>query len=169
MNNKLYNELLSLRNNLQIVNRQKICDDEVLNHLVKYKPTNKDDMLKISGIGPTFIDNYSDKFIKIIKKYIDVKECNINENEKTILQKLENRLVDINQRNRLLYSSKINKDYSIDLSLAYEVFQTSVLNISFLVSQIFSLEKLLKFVSGILQALFKFFITLSKYDISFFS
>ena len=115
MNNKLYTELLNLRNNLQITNKQKVCDDDVLNLLVKYKPITKEDMSKISGIGEVFVNNYSDKFIEIIKKYIDVKECNINENEKIILQKLENRLVDINQRNRLLYSSKINKDYSIDL------------------------------------------------------
>ena len=118
MNSKLYNELFNLRLNLQnsIENkRNKICDDEVLELLVRYKPTTKEDMLKISGVGNTFVDNYGDKFIEIIKKYTNVSKCDINENEKIILQKLENRLVDINQRNRLLYSSKINKDYNFDL------------------------------------------------------
>ena len=31
------------------------------------------------------------------------------------MQKLENRLININRRNRLLYSSKVNKDYGIDI------------------------------------------------------
>ena len=118
MNNKLYNELLNLRQNLRnksISTRNKICDDEVLELLVRYKPITKEDMLKISGVGNTFVDNYGDEFIEIIKKYTNVSKCDINENEKIILQKLENRLVDINQRNRLLYSSKINKDYTLDL------------------------------------------------------
>ncbi len=118
MNTKLYNELLNLRQDLQnksLSTRTKICDDEVLELLVRYKPVTKEDMLKISGIGNIFVNNYGDLFIDIIKKYTNISKCDINENEKIILQKLENRLVDINQRNRLLYSSKINKDYTLDL------------------------------------------------------
>ena len=118
MNAKLYNELVNLRTVLQsrqTSTRNKICDDEVLELLVRYKPITKEDMLKISGVGNTFVDNYGNEFIEVIKKYTNISKCDMNENEKIVLQKLENRLVDINQRNRLLYSSKVNKDYCIDL------------------------------------------------------
>ena len=54
-------------------------------------------------------------FLEEIKKFISVDSVEITNEEKTILSKLENRLVNINRRNRLLYSSKVNKDYGIDL------------------------------------------------------
>lgn len=118
----LYNELRSQKNKLQQQNydyekgrKPSICSDEVLQLLAKYKPTTLSDMNNISGIGDTFIENYGAEFLTLIKKYKknDVEE--ISDNEKTILSKLENRLVNINKRNRLLYSGKVNKDYGIDV------------------------------------------------------
>ena len=72
-------------------------------------------MSNINGIGDNFIENYGNYFLTEIKKFTSVDGVEINDNEKTILSKLENRLVNINKRNRLLYSSKVNKDYGFDL------------------------------------------------------
>lgn len=119
---QLYNKLSVLRNNLQEQfydynnsRRPTICTEDVLQLLVKYKPTTLNDMANISGIGDTFIDNYGQFFLQEIKSFVSVDDVEITDNEKTILSKLENRLVNINRRNRLLYSGKINKDYGVDL------------------------------------------------------
>ena len=120
MNNELYNKLIKLKEELQIKSinngkKENICSLTSIELMAKYKPTNKEDLLKISGLGESFVNNYGELFINEIKNNLDSSSCKIDNNEKVILQKLENRLVDINQRNRLLYSSKINKDYCLDL------------------------------------------------------
>lgn len=119
---KLYNILCNVKNNLQqhfydYQNGRKpvICSEDALRLLVKYKPTTIEDMSNISGIGDNFIEHYGQYFLEEIKKFSSIDSIKINDNEKIILSKLENRLVNINKRNRLLYSSKVNKDYGIDL------------------------------------------------------
>lgn len=121
-NDKLYNNLCILRETLQnefydYSNKRKptICSEDVLELLVKYQPTNLADMSNISGIGNVFITNYGEYFLNEIKKFNDEECVEITDEEKIILSKLENRLVSINKRNRLLYSGKVNKDYGIDL------------------------------------------------------
>lgn len=120
--NSLYEKLFDLKNKLQEQfydynnnRRPTICTEETLELLVKYKPTTLEDMSNINGIGDRFIDNYGKIFLKEIKSSVSVDDIEITDEEKTILSKLENRLVNINRRNRLLYSSKVNKDYGIDL------------------------------------------------------
>ena len=116
----LRNDLYNLKEYLQekyfnsdTNRRPSICSEDVIESLIKYKPTTLDDLRKIRGIGNNFIDNYGEDFIRVIKKYINETKISLEDNEKTIMQKLENRLININRRNRLLYSSKVNKDYGI--------------------------------------------------------
>ena len=104
---QLYNKLCILRNNLQEQfydysngRRPTICTEDALRLLVKYKPTTLDDMANISGIGDSFIDNYGTFFLQEIKNFVSVDSVEITDDEKTILSKLENRLVNINKRNR---------------------------------------------------------------------
>lgn len=54
-------------------------------------------------------------FLQEILNFTSVDSIEITADEKIILSKLENRLVNINKRNRLLYSSKVNKDCGLDL------------------------------------------------------
>lgn len=118
----LYNNLYKVKGELQdkfydFTNgkRPSICSDNALRLLVKYKPTTLQDMENISGIGENFINNYGQFFLEEIKRFVAIDSVKITESENVILNKLENRLININKRNRLLYSSKINKDYGIDL------------------------------------------------------
>lgn len=118
----LYKMLNGVKEKLQeqfydYTNRRKptICTEDAIRLLVKYKPTTLLDMSNISGIGENFINNYGKYFLSEIKKFVSVDNIEINDEEKNILSKLENRLVNINRRNRLLYSSKVNKDYGFDL------------------------------------------------------
>lgn len=121
-NYKLYNILCNVKDKLQYqfydnTNNRKpaICSDTSLRLLAKYKPTTLQDMANVSGLGKNFIDNYGNYFLEEIKKFLSIDKVVIDDTDKEILSKLENRLVNINKRNRLLYSSKINKDYGIDL------------------------------------------------------
>ena len=100
---------------ITIVESQQYVLKLLLRLLFKYKPTTIEDMSNISGIGDSFIENYGQFFLKEIKDFVSVDSVEITDDEKTILSKLENRLVNINRRNRLLYSSKVNKDYGLDL------------------------------------------------------
>ena len=118
----LYKLLCALKSKLQQKfyadsNNRKptICTDDALKLIAKYKPQTIEDMKNINGIGENFIANYGIYFLTAIKKFNETETAEINEKELEILSKLENRLVHINKRNRLLYSSKINKDYGIDL------------------------------------------------------
>ncbi len=118
----LYNKLCMIKSQLQKQfydyssdRKPIICSDDSLRLLVKYKPKSLEDMENISGIGKNFIENYGKYFLNEIIKNEPVDKVDITDDEKIILSKLENRLVNINKRNRLLYSGKVNKDYGIDI------------------------------------------------------
>ena len=127
---ELYDELSRLRKNLQIKyydkeNNRKpsICSDATLKLISRYKPLSLKEMEKISGIGETFLNNYGIEFITIIKKYSKHTQEELSTDEKNILSKLENRLVNINKRNRLLYSGKLNKKTSVDILRYFDDFK----------------------------------------------
>lgn len=114
----LYNSLCELKKDLQrtaVGRKPSICSDDSIMLLVKYKPTTLHDMENINGLGKKFVDYYGNYFLNEIKKVIPNDNVQTGDNENVILSKLENRLVNINKRNRLLYSSKVNKDYGLDL------------------------------------------------------
>lgn len=119
---KLYELLTELKGKLQEKfydldndRRPAICSDDSLKLLCKYKPKNMNDLSNIAGIGDKFITEYGSYFIETINKFCSHKKEPINSNEKKILSLLENRLVNINKRNRLLYSSKLNKGFGLDI------------------------------------------------------
>ena len=122
MNNselQLYNSLSNLKNKLQNQassngHKKYICSDETIKLLAKYKPCTLQDMKNVSGIGEAFLNNYGDLFLEIINKSFSSEYIEIDDTNRTILNKLENRLVNINKKNKLLYCGKTSKDY-IDL------------------------------------------------------
>ena len=88
------------------------------NALLHYKPTSINILKKITGLNPEFIDCYGDEIIKLFNNFIEDKVTNhseIFEDEYIVLEKLKNRLVNINQRNRLLYTGKLQAGKNIDL------------------------------------------------------
>ena len=141
MNNydyNLYNLLKKCKEKLQVTNYDKlnerkpnICSDESLQLLARYQPKTLEDMTSISGIGDGFINKYGNDFLQVIKEYSNNLEVPISDKEMIILSKLENRLVSINQRNKLLYSGKINKNTGIDIfNLVFDIdsFEKFILN-----------------------------------------
>lgn len=96
-------------------NRPAVCSDDTLCLIAKYAPTSMEELKNIKGVGDTFIEKYGSLFVNEIKKYTDTGKVNLDPKQLELLNKLENRLVDINKRNRLLYAGKINKDFGIDI------------------------------------------------------
>lgn len=88
------------------------------NALLHYKPISINILKKITGLNPEFIDCYGDEIIKLFNNFTEDKVTNhseIFEDEYIVLEKLKNRLVNINQRNRLLYTGKLQDGKNIDL------------------------------------------------------
>lgn len=76
--NNLFEILKALRRELarlENVPPYIIFSDAVLTEMCKYYPTNKDNMLKLKGIGEIKYDKYGEKFEEVIKDY--VKKYNI--------------------------------------------------------------------------------------------
>ena len=108
MSEKLYYDLLNLRKKLKGLDNSgrapTICTDSALKEMAKLEPKTKAEMLSIAGLGKTFVDKYGDEFLAAIKNYHDsfLYKTKLTFNVKETLQELENRLVNINKKNRLL-------------------------------------------------------------------
>jgi superfamily II DNA helicase RecQ len=72
-NQELYKKLRSWRNGLarsRGVPAFRIFSNSVLSNLCIDLPTRKDELLKVNGVGPYFVENYGSKVIEIIKEYL---------------------------------------------------------------------------------------------------
>lgn len=96
-------------------NRPSVCSEETLDLISKYAPTSIDELKNIKGIGETFIEKYGSIFINKIIECTDKSKVDLTPEQLKLLNQLENRLVEINKKNRLLYSGKINKDFGVDV------------------------------------------------------
>lgn len=75
-NEELFSSLSSVRNDIaqeKDLARFIIFSDAVLKELAYFYPTNKEEFLLIKGIGENKFDSYADKFIPVIKNYIESK------------------------------------------------------------------------------------------------
>lgn len=90
--------------------------DEQLESIATLIPRTLDDMKVIRGIGESFIDQYGAIFLEVIHEHLKSQEqLTANPKELEILNKLSNKLVNINRRNRLLYMGRLTKKYAFDL------------------------------------------------------
>ena len=133
---ELYNKLLYVRDRL----KQKyysngrtptICSDDALYELAQKAPRHKEDLIGINGLGQTFVDKYGDYFMQILyqyhKKNTSTKE--LKTEVKNTLKNLENRLVNISKRNRLLYMGKIYNKYALDLHTSDKYYNSDVIDL----------------------------------------
>lgn len=116
-------ELKTENYNYDTMRRPPVCTDESLYLLNYFKPSTIEEMRKIGGIGPQFIEKYAEDFLPIINKHNVEKPNKMKNEEKEVMEKLKNRLVFINKRNRMLYSGKINKNFGVDLYKISEDFK----------------------------------------------
>jgi superfamily I DNA and/or RNA helicase/very-short-patch-repair endonuclease len=120
MDKNLQLKLLNLRNNLIKINEQalknsKVCSDEQINEIVEKLPSELNDFVSIPGLGEVFANTYGQIFLDEINKHLQINFVKTTKELKDVLLKLENRLVNISQKNRLLFSRKIIKKATFDL------------------------------------------------------
>ena len=179
---ELYEKLFSLREKLkkkfQTNGRMpNICSDESLREIATRAPRQKDDLLGIGGIGETFVEKYGDYFMVYLNQYhrSHVNLTQLKKEVKNTLKGLENRLVNISKKNRLLYMGKIRNKYSFDMFCENDEFNDSVaglimgklakLNITSAVDDIEEKEKRFKKVLPLIREVNKEFRESGQYDL----
>ena len=107
--------LYSLRDRIKEEERKRtgktptVCTDAVLASLEEYRPRRLDDLKGIPGIGDAFVNKYGERFLNVITRYETdntVVSQELDESTVETLKALENKLVNIGRRNRLLYYPK---------------------------------------------------------------
>lgn len=124
INMKMYNELCILRQRLKeegkMVQGRKplVCTDDALKQIVELSPKRLNDFACVPGIGDSFIENYGEQFLSVIRKYnetVNEKAIQMTSEVSGVMKELEKKLVKINRRNRLLYMPKLANKYAHDL------------------------------------------------------
>ena len=118
MSETLYDELISVRDGLRETWRtrtgkaRRICDDCVIDEMVRIRPRKPTDFSLIDGVGKAFIDNYSSDFLKVLDSHRD-SESGLDGSIECRLQELEKKLVNISRSNRLLFMPRASnpKEY----------------------------------------------------------
>lgn len=130
MNNEekqqLYRVLEKLRRDIKRSERAEygrtptVCNDNALQWLVEMRPTSKEALSSVTGVGDSFIENYGDIFIDAINEFaLDDAEKKIvmSHEQEHILRELEKKLTSINKRNRLLYFARLTNKTGVDLMI----------------------------------------------------
>ncbi|MBE5738902.1 MAG: DUF4011 domain-containing protein [Clostridiales bacterium] len=119
---ELYKKLVELRNKLKLEfssngRAPAICSDSALQALAAHPPRLKSDLSNIEGLGQTFEDKYGDYFMAVINEYHNqgVNATKISKELRNTLKSLENRLVNISRKNRLLYIGRPSNKTAMDL------------------------------------------------------
>lgn len=113
---KLYEYREKLRNRENKHTPSAIIADAPLKSMARLAPTSVDDMLKISGIGRSFVTNYGEGFLNIILgEQKPVKLTMMRAAVKDTLKNLQSRLTNINRRNRMLYLTKPSAGRAVDM------------------------------------------------------
>ncbi|MGN1221797.1 MAG: AAA domain-containing protein, partial [Christensenellales bacterium] len=120
MDKELYTKLLTLRSRLKFNFKENgrvplVCSDEALISMSTFVPKKLSDFYAIEGIGDTFVEKYGDYFMRVIDEYNYKKTCVFDDDIKSTLYNLENRLVNISQSNKLLYTGKLYPKHAVDL------------------------------------------------------
>ncbi|MCL2846154.1 MAG: AAA domain-containing protein [Firmicutes bacterium] len=122
MDMRLYEVLFKTREKLKIRffangRTPTICTDEALRDLARLQPRSRGELEAIKGIGKVFVDKYGDFFLAEINRYLNAgkRVVKLRPEIKRTLRRLEDRLVNISRRNRLLYSARLTAKTAIDL------------------------------------------------------
>lgn len=131
---QLYLRLKNLRDRLKIKfyangKTPTICSDDAVKEMAIQAPRHKEDLTNITGIGQTFVDKYGDYFMAILNQYhnSNISTKQLDSEMRYTLKNLENRLVNISRRNRLLYMGRIYNKYAYDLCSQDVVFNDRLL------------------------------------------
>ncbi|MBR2020582.1 MAG: HRDC domain-containing protein [Clostridia bacterium] len=120
---ELEEELFQLRQHLKDREKRKtgrtpqICPDDSLREIARLMPRKASDFYSIPGIGPSFVENFSQDFLNLLSKH--TKEGSspipVNRSVEETLRELSKKLININRNNRMLFLPRLSPKYAIDL------------------------------------------------------
>ena len=123
-NKTLYAELKDIRQKIRTQEKQRtgnvcnVCSEQFLSTLAKIAPRNLGELSNIAQVTEEFSRNYGREFVQGIVNYTMKNSLNIKKSGSNLvgtLKELEKKLVNLNRRNRLLYSNKLANKHSIDM------------------------------------------------------
>lgn len=138
MNEELLSELTAKRDEIRERTaadgrRSPVCSDEAVSELVRLRPRTKEELTYVPGLGKVFAEKYGEEFLSILDSYREAEETDSERMLPAVrerLKNLENRLINVNRRNRLLYMPKISGKYALDLAAfddgGYKVMQALI-------------------------------------------
>lgn len=122
MDSALYNRLADVRAALKKKYAEggrtpTICTDEALRELARCAPRTREELAYVNGLGKTFAEKYGDAFLEVLDRYHAEQKPQkiLTSDVRSTLKNLENRLVNINKKNRLLYMGKLYAKYAVDM------------------------------------------------------
>ncbi len=135
-NDELYRRLYTLRDQLKVElssngRAPTICTDDALQELAAHPPRQKADLVGIEGLGETFANKYGDFFMPVIKEFFadGVQSSKMSKKLRETLKSLENRLVNISRKNRLLYIGRLSSKTAMDLYDKSKDYNQSVIDL----------------------------------------
>ena len=123
-NKTLYAELKELRQQIRIKEKQRtgittnVCSDSALASLAKVIPRNLGELSVTPQVDDNFVNNYGREFVQVIVNYTMKNSTRGKRSVSNLvgtLKELEKKLVNLNKRNRLLYSNKLANKHGVDL------------------------------------------------------
>ena len=121
---ELLDELLELRKMIKEREKKKtgrtpaVCSDDSIHEMIRLMPKKPSDFYSITGIGPAFVENFSQEFLDVLSG-CDNNESNgtegVNRAVEETLRELSKKLININRNNRMLFLPRLSSKYAVDL------------------------------------------------------
>lgn len=124
---QIYKKLVALRSQLRKQGYKEtgrmpnVCSDDALLSISKLHPRTVEDFRSVPGIGDVFMDKYAAYFFKVImdnETDTSLAAVSMDSSTRDTLEKLENKLVNINKRNILLFFGRCQNKKGLDLLLS---------------------------------------------------
>lgn len=124
LDRELYNQLRDLRMYIKQDGKRltgiapSVCSDETLINITKSRPRRIEDFAAIPGVGEVFIKKYAHFFLEVIALYEETEgeeKMRLSEHAVETMRSLEEKLVNINRRNRLIYMPRLYAKSDFDL------------------------------------------------------
>ena len=122
---ELFAALCALRQQIREREKKKtgrtpvVCSDDSIREMIRLMPRKASDFYSIPGIGPAFVENFAEEFLRVMGADEEVSSASANEETASdvegTLRELSKKLININKTNRMLFLPKLAAKYAVDL------------------------------------------------------
>ena len=119
---ELSSALYDLRRRLKEREKEKtgrtptVCTDESIKEMVRMLPRKPSDFRGIPGVGPAFVENFAQDFLRVLADYNGNQDsASVTHGVEETLRELSKKLININRSNRMLFLPRLSSKYAVDL------------------------------------------------------